>query len=59
MRKPAPGGLYIIRGSCVVNRSIAEIVDYVKLIERKSEYDELFESGYVIETLNDETEIVY
>ncbi|CAG9330859.1 unnamed protein product [Blepharisma stoltei] len=58
-RRKAAGGLYIVRGEGDINRSAIEVIEYIKDINRKAEYDDMFESGYVIEKLTDEMEIAY
>lgn len=58
-RRKAAGGLYIVRGEGDIPRPIADISNYIQEISNKSEYDEMFESGTVIETLSPEMEICY
>lgn len=58
-RKPAPGGLFIIKGSYTVDKSIPEIVAFISDLPRKANYDELYETGHYIERFDDTTEVVY
>ncbi|CAG9324174.1 unnamed protein product [Blepharisma stoltei] len=56
-RRKAAGDLYIVRVEGDMNRPAIEIMKYIKDINRKVEYDDIFESGYIIGILNDEMEI--
>ena len=58
-RRKAPGGLYIIRAEGEINRNPAEIVDCLKDLSRKAEYDPLFENGYIVQLLSQEMGVVY
>ena len=59
LRKKVAGGLFVIRGEGVINRTPSEIVDLLKDITKKGGYDSMFESGHVVETVNNSMEIVY
>ena len=58
-RRKAAGGLYVIKGEGEINRSINEVVDALKDINKKGGYDSMFESGNIVETINESSEIVY
>lgn len=58
-RRPAPGNLYIIRGEAIIGKPADEVMAYLKDLSRKSEYDTMFESGFVLEAYSEDLEVVY
>lgn len=48
-RRKAAGGIYIIRAQATINRSVEELKDYLNDITIKSQYDEMYETGYYLE----------
>lgn len=58
-RRKAAGGLYVIKGEGEINRTPEEIVAALADTQNKGRYDTMFESGSIVETINETTEIVY
>ena len=58
-RRKAPGGLYIIRGEGEVTADVMSIINYLRDIERRKEYDEMFESGELVESISEQMEVMY
>eukprot|EP00359_Climacostomum_virens_P010179 CAMPEP_0204912996 /NCGR_PEP_ID=MMETSP1397-20131031/11041_1 /ASSEMBLY_ACC=CAM_ASM_000891 /TAXON_ID=49980 /ORGANISM="Climacostomum Climacostomum virens, Strain Stock W-24" /LENGTH=564 /DNA_ID=CAMNT_0052084163 /DNA_START=281 /DNA_END=1975 /DNA_ORIENTATION=- len=58
-RRPAAGGLYVIKGTGVLSFSRERILSLLKDLTRKTDYDEMFESGHSIQVITGDMEIVY
>lgn len=58
-RRPAAGGLFVVKGTGVLKFSTDRILSLLKDLGRKTEYDEMFESGNVVQTISSDMEIVY
>ena len=58
-RRKAAGGLFVIRGEGIINRSVPEIIGGLTDLSIKARYDSMYESGYIVETINESMEIVY
>lgn len=58
-RKKAQTGLFFVRGEGLIRRSPDEIIELLKDLNRKPQFDELFESGEVIDQINADIDITY
>jgi hypothetical protein len=58
-RRQAAGGLYVIKGEGQLNISSVRILELLKDLSRKTEYDEMFEAGNTIITISSDMEVVY
>lgn len=52
-------GLYIIRATGDIQTSVARIIDYLKPLNTKLDYDDMYETGHIIEEINEYLEVVY
>ena len=58
-RRKAAGGLYIIKAEGEILRTPMEIVDCLKDLSRKHEYDPMFEHGHLVQLITPEMGIAY
>lgn len=58
-RRKAAGGLYIIKSEGELKGTPQDIVECLKDLSRKSYYDAMFESGYVVKLINEDMGISY
>jgi hypothetical protein len=58
-RKKASTGLFTVKGEGMIPRSADEITELVKDLNRKPQFDEMFESGHLIERVGEGIDITY